>query len=94
MAFRLLRAHIDELLDTDNMHGACVVAVEFVNMMAAVDRRQEGARILGYIETAGMLDTPVWRAQVARARQAVGTAQDSGDLDNRAALEYMRAALA
>ena len=37
-AFQLLRSYIDELFETDNVVAASVVCIEFINMMAAIDR--------------------------------------------------------
>jgi predicted ATPase/DNA-binding SARP family transcriptional activator len=101
-AFRILRFHIDELLATDNMQGASIAAVEFINMMAALDRVSDTARMLGYLETTGLLDAPPFRALVeGPARKvAASTARvsnrehnDGRDLDDRQALEDMRRAL-
>ncbi|MGH9214277.1 MAG: AfsR/SARP family transcriptional regulator, partial [Acidimicrobiales bacterium] len=66
-AFRILRSYVDELLDHDNMHVAWVACVEFVDMMAKVDRRPEAARVLGYLETTGQFGAPSFRALVADA---------------------------
>lgn len=57
-AFRLLRAHVDELLDTGNMQAASVTGVEFVTMMAAMDRLPAAAVALGYLDTTGCSTPP------------------------------------
>ncbi len=49
-AFRILRDHIDELLDSDNMQAAMMDCIEFVTMMAATGRNAEGAAVLGYLK--------------------------------------------
>ncbi|GAA5087981.1 putative ATPase/DNA-binding SARP family transcriptional activator [Thermocatellispora tengchongensis] len=96
-AFRLLRAQVEDLLDTDNLYATCVASVEFVTMMAALGRLSDGARILAYLSS-GLLDVPVWRTQVAdaRARIAAGLGRvpdEEPDPDGRRALEHMRAVL-
>lgn len=72
-AYQLLRAHVEELLDADNMHGACVVSISFVTMMPAVARFAEGARVLAFLDTAGLLDNVAWAAMVADARDELAT---------------------
>lgn len=72
-AYQLLRAHVEELLDADNMHGACVLSVGFVTMMPAVARFADGARILAFLDTTGMLDNAAWAAMVADARDKLAT---------------------
>ncbi|WP_027661543.1 ATP-binding protein [Salinispora fenicalii] len=67
-AYQLLRAHVEELLDADNMHAACAVLVSFVTMMPTVARFADGARILAFLDTTGMLDNVAWAAMVADAR--------------------------
>jgi predicted ATPase/DNA-binding SARP family transcriptional activator len=97
-AYRVLRSHVEELLDTDNMQGACVAAVEFVIMSAVAGRLADSARILGYLDTSGMLDGTVWAAQVAETREALAAAaepapDDADAGDDRQALEFMRRTL-
>ena len=99
-AFRLLRAHVVELLEEDGMHGADITAVEFVDMMARSDRLPEAARMLGYLEATNLLDTPAFRALVADAASAVAASGGAEDeqaagraLDDRGALAFMRDAL-
>jgi len=97
-AFRVLRSYIDELLDADNLQGTSVAAVDFVNMMAAVGRFQDSARILGFLETTGLLDSTAWATLVADTRDALAaaggpTSDDTAISDHRHALEYMRRTL-
>ncbi|NYT96243.1 BTAD domain-containing putative transcriptional regulator [Salinispora sp. H7-4] len=68
-AYQLLRAHVEELLEADNMHAACVVMISFVTMMPAVARFADGARILAFLDTTGALDNAAWAAMVADARE-------------------------
>lgn len=73
-AYQLLRAHVEELLDIDNMHAACVVMVSFVTMMTAVARLADGARILTFLDSTGVLDNAAWAAMVADARDKLAAA--------------------
>lgn len=94
-AYRVLRAYLDELLDTDNMQGTCVAAIDFVNMMAAASRYPDSARILGFLDTTGLLDNTAWATLVADTRDALAAsgepASDATRInDHRQALAYMR----
>jgi len=98
-AFRILRSHVIELLETDYTDLAKNAAIEFINMMAALDRLPEAARILGYLAGAGDFGTVAVRALVAdagnkiavSAKQSPDKFETSGhELDARQALEYMR----
>jgi hypothetical protein len=94
-AFRMLRDDVDHLLATDSVDGARLVAVEFVNMLADVDRLVEAARMLAYLDTTGGFgvlarDTLVAGA-VGRIAADPHCSDDGGhDLDARQALAYMR----
>ena len=91
---RMLREHIEELMDTDNMEGVCVAAVEFITMMAEVGSLPAAAEILRYVETTGLLDGPTWATQVAGARaRLAGQPAIEGCRDHREALRYMHRAL-
>lgn len=100
-AFRVLRANIDDLLDTDNMQAASITCLEFINMMAALDRLDAAADMLAYLEGTSLLDAPGWRTLIADAAtkvadnepdtHPVGAART--DLDDRQALQYMRGIL-
>lgn len=91
-AFQLLRSHIDELIDTDNVIAASVVCIEFITMMAAIDRIAEAAHMLGYLKTANDFGALAARTLVAEASSKIGARPDSAApaLDDRAALVYMR----
>ncbi|MDT3442304.1 BTAD domain-containing putative transcriptional regulator [Pseudofrankia sp. BMG5.37] len=97
-AFAILRAHIDELLDTGNMQGICVTAVEFVNMMVQADRVADADRVLRHLDRTA----PYWATLVADARHTIATTLRAApsrahlptpDLDDHQALEYMRSVL-
>jgi predicted ATPase/DNA-binding SARP family transcriptional activator len=97
-ALRILRSHIDELLDTDNMQGASITAVEFINIMAALDRVADAARMLAYLGTTGLLDAPPFRTLIEHAARKVAADGDrplvEGPIsDDRRALEHMRRTL-
>ena len=100
-AFRVLRSNIDDLLDTDNMQAASITCLEFINMMAALDRLDATAHMLDYLETTGLLDAPAWRTLIAEATAKVADNQPDThqvgapetDLDDRQALNYMRGLL-
>jgi len=95
-ACRILGSHIDELLDAGNIMAICVTCAEFVNMMAALDRLVDAARMLHHLDKAA----PYWAGLVAEARGKVAAGVPGGldqgsdlDLDDRQALEYMRRVL-
>ena len=98
-AFKILRAYIDEQFDTDNMAVASVVCVEFINMMAAIDRRAEAAHMLSYLAAANEFGALASRTLVAEAASKIADLPGhSADLsraptpriDDRQALTYMR----
>lgn len=55
-AFQILRSYVDELLEVDNMSGANLVHIEFINMMMTIDRLHDAAHVLGHVDTTGLLD--------------------------------------
>jgi len=77
------------------MQGACVAAVDFINMMTRTGRLPAAAHILRYVETTGLLDGPTWATQVADARAQLAVVQPAAQQcgNDRQALEYMRGAL-
>ena len=98
-AFRILRSYVDDLLETDYTDLARNVAIEFINMMAAVGRLPDAARILGYLASTGDFGNLAARGLVADAANKIAvSAQRTPDqfqtprpeLDARQALEYMR----
>ena len=96
-AFRILRSHIQELLDTDYPDLARLAAVEFINMMAAIDRLHEAAQILGYLASTGDFGTLAVQALVADAAATIKAGAEQTpdltstrhDLTSREALKYM-----
>jgi hypothetical protein len=101
-AFRILRSHVQKLLETDYTDLAKLAAVEFVNMMATINRIPEAARILSYLAATGDFGSLAVHALVADAARTIeataGQTPDltptrQPDLTGREALKYMRAAL-
>ena len=99
-AFRVLRDYVEQLLETDYPDLASNAAVEFINMMVAIDRLPAGARVLGYLRAAGDLGALAARTLVAEAaaRIAAGLIPDRDgspepELDARHALIYMQVVL-
>jgi hypothetical protein len=101
-ALRILRSHVQELLETDYTDLARLAAVEFVNMMVAINRIPEAARILGYLVGTGDFGSMAVQALVADAAKTIEagaeptpnqTPNPQRDLSGREALHYMHDAL-
>ena len=97
-AYQILRSYVDELLDVEAMSDAKLLCLDFIEMMAKIDRLQDAARILGYLEATGFLDAPAFRAQVAEVAGLIAAQSEHSpdeeratgrDLDDRHALAYM-----
>ena len=96
-AFRILRDYVNQLLETDYPDLATNAAVEFITMMAAIDRLPAAARVLVYLREAGDFGALAARTLVAdaAARIAAGLIPDHDrtpepEHDSRHALMYMR----
>jgi hypothetical protein len=100
-AFQILRSYVDELLEAGHMSGADLVCIEFVNMMTAIDRLPDAARILAHLDTTGLLgvEGPGFKMFVADAAdkvasdpRATAAREQAAErrLSERQALEYMR----
>ena len=98
-AFRILRDHMEELLDIDDMFRARLACVEFINLMVEVRRPADAARMLGNLETANLRDGSFVKTLVADAVSAITADPDptldqeralGRNLDNRQALLDMR----
>jgi hypothetical protein len=98
-AFRILRGYVHELLETDYPDLAANAAVEFINMMAVIDRFPAAARVLDYLATAGDFGALASRTLVADAAARVAANAEripetdrspEPRLDARHALRYMR----
>jgi len=98
LAFGILRAYIDALLEADDVVAASVVAIEFITMVTGVGRFAEGARMLRYLQKTefGALAarTVVAEAVAVMAEAGHQTGSPSApDFDDRQALEFMGAVL-
>lgn len=105
-AFRLLGSYIDELLAQNNMYVADIAAMQFMTMMAEVDEMAAAARILGYLQTRGLQDVPMFGAMLTTSTARMAAVEANGDgslsdeqaigkgLDDRQALRFMRDELA
>jgi hypothetical protein len=96
-AFRVLRDYIEQLLETDYPDLASNAAVEFINMMAAIDRLPAAARVLGYLQAAGDFGALAARTLVAEAAARIAASHipdhegsPDPELDARHALMYMQ----
>ena len=94
-AFQILRSHVDELLQTEYRETATQAAVEFITMMAAIDRLPDAARVLGYLTTTGDFGALAVRTLLADAASTIAATPDlegppGQQLDARQALVYMR----
>ena len=98
-AFRILRSYVEELLETDYTDLARNAAIEFINMMTAIGRLPDAARILGYLASTGDFGNLAARGLVADAANKIAVSAERSadqfqtprrDLDARQALEYMR----
>ncbi|MQA15066.1 MAG: AfsR/SARP family transcriptional regulator [Pseudonocardiaceae bacterium] len=97
-AFAILRDHVDTVLDTDYVDVARMIVIEFVYMMAAVDRLTEAARVLTYLDTTGgfgeLARETLLADAVSRIAAAPEVTEAGGDgLGARQALAYMRQVL-
>jgi hypothetical protein len=101
LAFQILRSYVEELLELGHMSGADLACIEFINMMTAIDRLPDAARILGHLDTTGLLgvEGPGFKMLVADAAnkvasdpQATAARKEAAErrLDERHALEHIR----
>jgi hypothetical protein len=90
-AYTLLLHHVEDLLDTGNMQGVGVAAIELVRMMHLADRLDQVAPVVRYLENSPLLESPYFRGLVSDTIAVTDatkkkSAEISGD---RAAAEYM-----
>jgi hypothetical protein len=93
-AFRILRNHVVDLLETGYTDNVRLAAGEFVTMMAAMDRLTEAVPVLSYLSRAGDLGTRALRTVVDDPAATSEPDRDAVQVDARRALECMRDALA
>ncbi len=72
-AFMVLRDYAAELLEINNLSGATMVAIEFVNLMIDYDRIDLAATMLGYLDVTGLLNVegPAFRLLVSDSIERV-----------------------
>ncbi|MCZ2857476.1 AfsR/SARP family transcriptional regulator [Blastococcus sp. VKM Ac-2987] len=97
-AYRLLRDNIGTLLDRDYTDVTRMVAIEFITMMAAIDRLTDAARVLPYLDTTGDFAHLARERLIADPVRRIEADPDladhpRGDPDARRALAFMRAVL-
>jgi len=95
-AFGILRSHIDDMAATDNIQAGLLDCIEFINMMTTINRLPDATRILDYLETTGLFDTPAFRTLVADSTAKLTSATNKRpgdvrrpDLNHQQALKYM-----
>jgi predicted ATPase len=94
-ACRILYGNIEVLLDSDYTDAARMVAVEFVPMMATLDRLADAARVLPYLDTTGDFATMARAHLIAEPVRRIesdpaAAAHLNADPDARATLTHMR----
>jgi len=94
-AYRLLRDNIGTLLDSDHTDVTRMIAVEFVPMMAALDRLADAARLLPYLDSTGRFAVLARASLIADAVRRIEAAPAlaghlDGDPDAHRALTSMR----
>ena len=94
-AFEILRAYIDELLAIDYPELAPNAAIEFINMMAAIDRPAAAAPVLSYLTASGDFGVLALRTVVADAAAQIAGAVEHPPVHQPAPdagwiLRYMR----
>ena len=98
-AIRILRSYVAELLETDYTDLARNAAIEFINVMTAIDRLPEAERIRGYLVSTGDFGNRAARGLVTEPANKIAVSDEAApnqfhtprrDLDARQALEYMR----
>ncbi len=101
-ASRILRKHIDELIETDNVYVSEMACIEFIALMLVVDRLPDAARILGFMERTELLDAPHFGELVGDARDRLAEVADpaldeqrraGAELTVQEALAHMRGVL-
>ncbi len=98
-AFELLKAHLDDMYESDNVMLSRLACVEFINMMAIIDRLADGAVMLGYLEKTGPFGELSARTVVAEVAAVIDGHPDFRDGELKAkgramadheAIGYMR----
>jgi len=82
-AYRTLRDNLDVLLDTDYTDVTRMVAVEFMTMVGAIDRRADAARVLTYLDTTGDYGTLARESLVADVVRRIAADPRLADRESR-----------
>ena len=93
-AYALLLRHVEDLLDTGNMQGVGVAAIELVRMMHHAGKKNEITKLLAYLENSPLLESPFFRGllfePLAESDAATGPFKSAPEIaDDRAAAEAM-----
>ncbi|WP_372733948.1 BTAD domain-containing putative transcriptional regulator [Nocardioides sp.] len=93
-AHALLLQHVEDLLDTENMQGVGVAAIELVRMMHHAGKKEQVTQLLAYLESSRLLENPFFRGLLSELlpETATATGQPSSApviIDDRSAAEYM-----
>ena len=93
-AYALLLHHVEDLLDTGNMQGVGVAAIELVRMMHHADKKDQVTQLLAYLENSPLLESPFFRGLLAESLAESGTATGPSSsvpviADDRTAAEDM-----
>ena len=93
-AYELLLHHVEDLLDTGNMQGVGVAAIELVRMMHHAGKKDEVTQLLDYLENSPLLESPFFRGllseSLAESGAATGTPSSGPVIANdRTAAEHM-----
>lgn len=93
-AYTLLLQHVEDLLDTDNMQGVGVAAIELVRMMHHAGMRDRVTPLLAYLESSSLLENPFFRGLLPESLlEAATTAGPHSSIpvivDDRSAAGYM-----
>lgn len=93
-AYALLLHHVEDLLDTGNMQGVGVAAVELVRMMHHAGNEDEVTQLLAYLENSPLLESPFFRGLLSESLAESGSATGPPSsapviVDDRTAAEDM-----
>lgn len=93
-AYALLLHHVEDLLDTGNMQGVGVAAIELIRMMHHAGEPEEVTQLLAYLEKSPLLESPFFRGLLSEPLAESGTATGPPSsapvvVDDRSAAEYM-----
>ena len=73
-AYALLLHHVEDLLDTGNMQGVGVAAIELVRMMHHAGKQDQVTQLLAYLENSPLLESPFFRGLLSESLAESGNA--------------------